>query len=244
MDYHTKRMAQSEGQKIQRLTVVHQVMEQIRSMIASGEYQPGDRLPTEQQLAERFGLGRSTIREAIKIFNYLGILESRTARGTYICDRTSISAEALTWSVLLGTRELSELIEIRGALELWSILRFTEAVGRQEEGALQALEQLRRLVEKMRQAGSDRRDEGRIDADYEFHQIIIMVGGNSVFSSIYSTLRSFMKEEISRSQDKYPDPRVIAEEHQTIVDALGGGNPAEAERVCLGHIENIKQRIL
>ena len=219
------------------------MMEQIRSMIASGNYGPGDKLPTEQQLAERFGLGRSTIREAIKIFNYLGILESRTARGTYICDSTSISSEALTWSVLLGTRELTELIEIRGALELWSILQFTKAVGRKEASALKALETLHRLVQKMREAGSDRQDPGRIDADYEFHHTIISTGGNSTFAAIYSTLRSFMKEEISRSQEKYPDPRVIAEEHQTIVDALAEGNPVKAERVCLGHIENIKKRL-
>ena len=68
-------------------------MEKIKELIASGEYTTGGRLPTEQEMAERFGVGRSSIREAIKTFNYLGVLESKTAKGTFVCDSNSISSE-------------------------------------------------------------------------------------------------------------------------------------------------------
>lgn len=88
-----------------------QVMEQIRSLIASGAYKPGDRVPTEKELAERFGIGRSSVREAIKILNYLGVLESRAALGTFVRERSDISAEALSWSLLLGDDDVDDLIE-------------------------------------------------------------------------------------------------------------------------------------
>ena len=83
-------------------------MEKIKELIASGEYTTGGRLPTEQEMAERFGVGRSSIREAIKTFNYLGVLESKTAKGTFVCDSNSISSETLTWAILLGTDALVE----------------------------------------------------------------------------------------------------------------------------------------
>ena len=69
---------------IRQQTVVTQVMGEMRNLIASGAYVPGDRIPTEKELAERFGVGRSSIREAIKIFNYLGILSSKAALGTFV----------------------------------------------------------------------------------------------------------------------------------------------------------------
>ena len=58
-------------EKIKKTTIVEQVMEQIKALIASGAYKSGDKIPTELELAESFGVGRSTIREAIKIFNHL-----------------------------------------------------------------------------------------------------------------------------------------------------------------------------
>ena len=92
--------------KIRQQTVVAQVMGEIRELIASNAYAAGDKIPTEKELAERFGVGRSSIREAIKIFTYLGVLESRAALGTFVRDRSQISSEALSWSLLLGNDEL------------------------------------------------------------------------------------------------------------------------------------------
>ena len=92
-------------------------MAEIRRLIASGAYAPGDKIPTEKELAESFGIGRSSIREAIKIFNYLGVLESRAALGTFVRDRSNISSEALSWSLLLGSDELYEMIDLRGGME-------------------------------------------------------------------------------------------------------------------------------
>ncbi|MDR2740720.1 MAG: GntR family transcriptional regulator [Treponema sp.] len=70
-----------QGEQIRQKTVVAQVMAQIKLLLTSGQYKPGDKIPTEQELSERFGIGRSSIREAIKIFQHLGVLESQVPKG-------------------------------------------------------------------------------------------------------------------------------------------------------------------
>ena len=92
--------------KVKQKTVVEQVMDQIKNLIASGQLKPHDRIPTETELAQMFGVGRSTVREAIKIFQYLGILEVSPRTGTVVGDYTNVSTEALTWSILLRKNDL------------------------------------------------------------------------------------------------------------------------------------------
>ena len=62
--------------KIKQKTIVEQVMEEIKNLIASGQYKVDDKIPSEAELCEMFGVSRPTIREAIKVFNYLGVLEA------------------------------------------------------------------------------------------------------------------------------------------------------------------------
>ncbi len=232
--------------KIRQKTVVEQVMEQIKELIASGQYQPGDKLPTEHELAERFGIGRSSIREAIKIFNYLGVLKSRAAKGTFLSDRANISAEALSWSILLGRDEKEELIETRGAIELWSIINLTSRSNKGGDSDSEITSILKKLddqVEQMRMGVENDNPAMLVDADYNFHTIIVESTGNSLFYSIYKTLKSFMYEEIVISQNDYSDPALIVQEHQQIIDTIRSGEINRSVETYSAHIENIENRL-
>jgi GntR family transcriptional regulator, transcriptional repressor for pyruvate dehydrogenase complex len=231
--------------KIRQKTVVEQVMAQIKSLISSGKYKPGDKIPTELELAETFGVGRSSIREAIKIFNYLGVLKSQAAKGTFVQERSHISTEALTWSVLLGNDEFEEMIDLRGAIELWSIFSLTKRVGKGSEQAAAVLEELWNIVENMEKsvkAGAGA-EEKLILEDFHFHGTIIKAQGNAQFYSLYQTLRSFLFEEIRKSHSNYADPFLIPKEHREITEAIASGNPQEVFVIYIDHIVNIKQRI-
>jgi DNA-binding FadR family transcriptional regulator len=105
------------GAKVQQQTVVTQVMERIKALIAGGTYKPNDRIPTENELVEMFGVGRSSVREAVKTFQYLGVLESRVPKGTFVCDGARITQEALTWAILLNQNSLVEVLHLRKLLE-------------------------------------------------------------------------------------------------------------------------------
>lgn len=233
----------AEFRKITQRTVVSQVMSHLRELIASGQYQPGDRIPTEGDLAERFGIGRSSIREAIKIFNYLGILESKAAKGTFLRNSSNISTEALSWSILLGKKEVRDLIEIRGALELWSIVELTRDKREDKVYVADTLTELDTLIERMAALSSEKHNEALVELDYNFHNTIISSIHNPIYSSIYEVLRAFMYEEIVKSQETYADPLKIADEHRQIVEAIKSADETQAMQAFRNHISNIEKRL-
>jgi GntR family transcriptional repressor for pyruvate dehydrogenase complex len=229
--------------KIKRKTVVAQVMENIRQLIASGQFKSGDRIPTEGELAERLGIGRSSIREAIKVFNYLGVLDSQTAKGTFVCDRASISVEALTWSILLGRDDYQDLIDMRGAIEMWSLVLLAELHARDPQAAAEPVAALERQLERMRRAVASGEREELAGADYDFHAAAIAGCGNRLFSAIYGVLRAFMYEEIEKSHQDFSDISTIVQEHEEFLKALRSGDPLAAQRTVRAHIASIKKRL-
>ena len=229
--------------RIKQKTVVTQVMEEIRNLIASGAYSPGDKIPTEEELARQFGIGRSSIREAIKIFNYLGILESRAALGTFVQDRSRISSEALTWSLLLGSDELTEIIDIRGAIELWSLNRLADSLKANDPSAQKFIDKMQSIVDGMKDAADSKNRKKLREADYSFHLTVIESSHIPLFISIYEILRSFLNEEIKKSQDKYSDLKQIYREHNELLKTIKTGKKLKINHAYMAHIANIKDSL-
>lgn len=229
--------------KIKRKTVVAQVMEKIRQLISSGQFKAGDRIPTESEMAEMLGIGRSSIREAIKVFNYLGVLDSQTAKGTFVCERSNISAEALTWSILLGRDDYYDLIDTRGAIEMWSLVSLAERYGQDPASVKASLAHLDAQIERMRSAIAENAREELARADYDFHAAVIAGVGNELFNAVYGVLRAFMYEEIEKSHEDFADITTIIQEHQEFVAAVRSGDPGQAMAVVRKHVGSIKKRL-
>ena len=95
-----------------------QVAEQIQQLIASGALKPGDRLPPERELAAKFGVGRSSLRDAIRTLEVMGIVESRHGSGTVVRDLSTDALVVPLASVLARKRELvAELLDVRRMIE-------------------------------------------------------------------------------------------------------------------------------
>jgi GntR family transcriptional repressor for pyruvate dehydrogenase complex len=229
--------------KIRKKTIVAQVMDKIRELIASGRFKTGDRIPTEGELAEMLGIGRSSIREAIKVFNYLGVLDSQTAKGTFVCERSRISAEALAWSILLGQDDYYDLIDTRGAIETWSMVSLAKKFAEDPRSADAHLKSLETQIQRMRRAVEESGMEELANADYEFHHSIIDGSENRLFTAVYNVLRAFMYEEIEKSHRDFSDLSTIVQEHQEFIDAVKTGDPCAAQIVVRKHIESIKKRL-
>lgn len=229
--------------KIKKTTIVEQVMEQIKTLISSGAYKPGDKIPTELELAESFGVGRSSIREAIKIFNYLGVLKSQAAKGTFVEERSNISSESLTWSLLLGDDELNEMIDLRGSIETWAMFKLTDEIATANPDGLAVIGELKTIVKNMRISAEEEDRASLIEADFRFHNVIIQGCKNNLFSSLFQTLRSFLYDEIKQSQLDYTDLSMIPTEHYILLDALLTGDKATVYSAYSDHISNIKERL-
>jgi DNA-binding FadR family transcriptional regulator len=230
-------------EKIQQKTVVAQVMEKIRQLIASGQYRVHDRIPTEAQLAEMFGVGRSSIREAIKIFNYLGILESQAAKGTFVADSTNISTEAITWSILLGKHDLFELIDVRGALELWAVLSMQTRY-RSDPGSLrEPLDELERHMRLMHEAMQIPSLDRYVQSDFGFHNVILSFDGNSLFEAIYHLLSDFVRDAMAKTKRYGRSLRATYLEHEKIVELIKSGDTPGLVEITKSHFEHAKRSL-
>jgi DNA-binding FadR family transcriptional regulator len=229
-----------ESERIQQKTVVAQTMERIRELITSGLYKPGDKIPTEQELAGRFGIGRSSIREAIKIFQHLGILESRVPKGTFLCGRSHISTEAIAWSILLGNDDMWEILELRQVIEEAAFLSMMTRYVREKAPFQAMIHDLETQVKNMKSAAQEGAMDQLVQADYNFHARIIKEGRSRLFLSIFETLHAFLREEIQKTYYAMKKLRDVSQDHQEIIDAIQSGNPEQAVARHSAHFLRIR----
>jgi GntR family transcriptional repressor for pyruvate dehydrogenase complex len=215
----------------------------MRYLISSGEFKIGDKLPTEKALGERFGIGRSSIREVIKILHYVGVLKSSTGKGTYLLDWRNISSEALTWTSLLSENDFFELMDVRFSIENRCICSLTEDLAKGDPKAFLIIYELKKTIERMKTAAEQNDPINLIEADYEFHNLIIKSHQNSVFSSIYEVLRSFLIDATKDMLGQYSDPQLIFLEHKTILEKIIKGDVVEVTETYLKHTKNSKSLI-
>ena len=226
--------------RIERQTIVEHVMENVRELIVSKRFKVGDKIPPETELARLFGIGRPTVREAIKVFQYLGIMESRPGTGTFICDRQHISAEALTWSILLGESELYEVIQMREVLEGIGLRNLASKNSEDPSSISQVTESLEREVENIRAALAQDDTEEIMRADYSLHGIIIEAANNSLFTAIYATLQALMYEEIALTYIHPTGGGYRADVwHREYVEAIKAGNLDAMLELLRGHTHGV-----
>ena len=229
--------------RIRQKTIVQQVMEQIKDFVASGALKPGDRLPTEIDLAKSFGVSRSSIREAIKIFSYLGVFDSQTKRGTVLCDHSSISNEALTWTFLLGEKDFDDLIELRKAIEQEAWLLLCERRSKDKEGTQPIIVSLETEILKMKQAVAEKDIAVLENADYNFHQIVIDASENEQYIKLFRTLKAFTLEEIRKSNIYRNMTKAIYTEHLQMLKAFDLGDSERLLTLFRTHIRKTKKNV-
>jgi GntR family transcriptional regulator, transcriptional repressor for pyruvate dehydrogenase complex len=231
-----------EIERVHHETVVKQVMEKMKELFASGRFKVHDKLPTEQELAALFGIGRNSVREAIKVFHYLGILESQTGKGTYVRDRGNISAEALTWSILLGETDIFELIQLREALEESGLHTLVAGLAARSRAAGEVVVALEQGISDIEAAVEARDLEALTQSDYRFHGKIIEASRNSLFTAIYGTLRAFMHEEIKRTYRNVNIEKGI-KEHRELLDTICSSDEQKAVALLRKHIRGVREKL-
>ncbi len=172
--------------KINRSSVVQRVIDSITNAIVNGDLKPGDRIPTELEMAEQLGVARNSIREAVKILVYIGVLEIRRADGTFVCDGFSESLiEPMVYGIILNKDNEEELGELRTMIES-GVMRL--AVQKATEEELAALkEQL--AVMKTCMTAENPNVEEVFEEDNKFHDLITEMGHNVMVSKINAIAR-------------------------------------------------------
>src|SRR5207245_8308172 len=103
-----------EFTRVPRHVLSDHIVEQIADLIARGALKPGDRIPSEKQLCEKFGVGRTSVREALRSLSVMGVLESHMGDGTFVSsNRDRYLERAFQWALLLGRKVVEDLVESR-----------------------------------------------------------------------------------------------------------------------------------
>ena len=155
-----------------------EITRRLLDYLLSGQLTPGQKIPSERQLAEGLAVGRGALREAIKSLSLLGLLEQRIGDGTYLSRSSSdLLPQVIEWGLLLGEKRLDDLLEARYHLEVllsgWAAQRRTE----------EQLARLRELVAEMHAAGSADLDS-YVRADIAFHLQVAACSGNTVLADV------------------------------------------------------------
>lgn len=197
-----------------RISLVDSVVEQLRAQLAEGEWAVGDRIPTEHELAETLGVGRNTVREAVRVLVHAGLLESRQGNGTFVRSTADPAA------VLRGVRHAGALdvLELRAALE-------TEAA---------RLAAVRRDVHdllRLRAALTTLREQGDRDADADmaFHQAVVEATHNAAFREVYRFFSAQVHESLVEALGDRTMPPVDIDAHEALVAAIEAADPEAAE---------------
>lgn len=211
---------------LKRDNLTESVSREIRRMILEGEVAPGDWLPPQPELAARFGVGLSTLREGIKGLALLGILEPQPGRGT------QVSPEALHLLHLydmsrarLGGLDLVHLIEARKTIEV-ALTVFAAARAGAED-----LSRIEGALQRMRQSVAD--DDAFTEADLEFHLAVAEAGRNPLLKGFYHVTRSMLAQAIKESVaiPTVADPRAtILRQQERILAAIRAHDVRAARR--------------
>ena len=172
---------------LKKESVVQSVINCLTDGIRSRELKPGDRIPPEPELAASLGVARSSVREAIKILSYLGVLESRRAEGTFVCSGFKESMiDPMVYGIILNQDSFGDLMELRQMIETGS-MRLAILKGEEEE-----LAQLKQLVKQMREivAHDPEPVEEFFRVDNDFHELIMEMGKNPLADKIHRVVRT------------------------------------------------------
>src|SRR5256712_12156650 len=181
-----------ELEPIRKTRLYEEVPTQAQRLIAVGRFRRGDRLPPERELAERFGVSRTSVRDAIRVLELMGLLEPRQGEGTVVRDLSPDSLVNPLASLLVRNRTLlADLLDVRKMIEPALAAR---AAVHASGGEFARLEQ-----QLLRQHGKVQQGELAIDEDSEFHYAIASAARNRVGLRVVDVLMDLLRGSRERS---------------------------------------------
>ncbi|MDD5795285.1 MAG: FadR/GntR family transcriptional regulator [Clostridiales bacterium] len=188
------------------------IMKQIKDIVKSGELKRGDKLPSERELALRLNVSRTSVREAIKALETLGLVESKHGGGNYIKnDFEDILLEPLSIAFMLLGSNNSEILELRKVIEPEVASMAAKNITENE------IKELENIIEKL-----SKTTDSKICAslDKEFHYVIAKASKNHLLSTIVFSVSSLIEEYIDESKMYEIDREKVINDHKIILEAI------------------------
>ncbi len=205
------------------------IVHEIARLVAVGKIKPGDRFPPESELAEQLQVGRSSIREAFRVFQMLGVTEAKPGRGTILINTAPLFA-LIDWSEFTGADLINDIVEARLALEP---LIAAMAAKRADAAGLRGIEE---TIEAGRRAVGN--EAASIQASLDFHTAVAVAAGNQTLLLTTRLLRSLYFES-SRFSRRHPENyAALLADHEEILETIRNRDPKAASAASEKHMRH------
>ncbi len=220
---------------LQTSRLYEQIVQQIEESILKGGLKPGDQLPAERELAQRFGVSRTAVREAVKVLREKGLVEAFSGRGTFITNGTSKAIrQSLDLMIKIGQPDGStQLAEVREILEP-EIAAL--AATRVEDQHLTAMRDAIAVMDSMRQD-----PDAFIEADLDFHLSLAEAAGNPIILSLIDSIVGLLREQRLRIFHVDGGPERGQFHHKRILEAIEQRDPERAREAMRAHLQQVRQ---
>jgi GntR family transcriptional regulator, transcriptional repressor for pyruvate dehydrogenase complex len=217
------------------LRLYEQIVQQIEDSIIKGALKPGDQLPAERELAQRFGVSRTAVREAVKVLREKGLVEAYSGRGTFITDGTSQAIrQSLDRMIKIGQPEGStHLVEVREILEPGIAAL---AATRAEDTHLAAM---REAIAVMDRAEKD--PDAFIEADLDFHLALAEAAANPLILSLIDSIVGLLREQRMGIFYVEGGPQRGQFHHKRILEAAENHDPEKAREAMRAHLRQVRE---
>jgi GntR family transcriptional repressor for pyruvate dehydrogenase complex len=221
---------------LQRTTLTEAAFEQLISHVVNGNWKAGDRIPPERDLCQQLGIARTSLREALKALELIGMLDSRVGDGTFVCPRSEFLSRPLLWAFSGASHnQLHEIMEAR------TVIEESIAAMAAERANPKSIEAIGAAVQMMRD--NIARGESILEADMAFHLALASAAENTVLANAVQLLRNLMRQWL-HYKVLIPDvPAKVLRRHAAIYRAIQQRSPNSARREMRLHLEETMELV-
>jgi DNA-binding FadR family transcriptional regulator len=217
--------------------LIQAISDYLADAIIRGELRPGSKLPSDRNLGLLFGVGRTSIREALKVFSSLGIVTILPGQGTFIASKNSGFFHApLSWTFLISENSAGHIIDVRNELEAVSARLAAERADKT------SLATLTGIYEKMKIAFDNANFKDFLDLDLSFHLTIALCSHNPIIHDLLVTSRKMLSYISQSGMVNLKDLREIYDEHGEIYAAIVSHKAPEAQKAMEVHLSKARKR--
>lgn len=227
----------SSAMRIERKRVTDQIIDQLLGMLKDGKLKPGDKLPSETVLMAQFGVGRSSLREAIGALSLTGMVTVRPGHGTHVAPSAGeFLSKPFRWGMMVGWQEkLHEFIEARINLEETLVGMAAERAGDAD------IEEIRLGLQLLKTSKLTKRKA--IHADLVFHMAIANASHNSVLARFLEELRQPVRSWMEQKASLFGGYDQVFEQHEKVLQAILARDPAKARKAMRDHLTAVGERL-
>lgn len=221
--------------------ISEEIVDQIKQLISIGELKPGERIPSERELATMLSVSRPSVRESIMVLEAMGFLESRQGGGTFVKALTESSImDPLAKLVEMRDPELlRSLAEVRMGLESWSAYLAAKRANAKD------VAELRRLYYVMEKQAARGGWDSEVDA--EFHYAITAASHNSlqmhVLDSIHTLFHTTIQVALMEFYQQEGHVQLLLTQHREIMEAIADHEPELARQKMMAHLQMVEEKM-